>query len=241
MKELRIDQGASGGGDLQGQGCANLLQHAHEFFEKCREVDLKAVEEGTALASREEVEQVNRHFKQLAIIMDKLLHYINMTHKQVDAYDGDDFLSELEEHVHTFVWLWNYLRLSLLQPKFHMVKDHLVDAFWLWHAIGLYNEEFTESNHVKGNAESQIFGALRDTQSQEEVVSKHAAIMENPEVREHIENFNQKGKWKRMSDSQSASIKRRRKEVFEEVRTLKEQMQNSRKTQISDYWNQSTA
>ena len=85
-------------------------------------------------------------------------------------------------YVHTFVWLWNYLRLSLLQPKFDTVKDHLVHAFWLWHAIGPHNEEFTESDHDKDNAKSQIFGALRDAQSREEVVSKRAVIMENPEV-----------------------------------------------------------
>ena len=239
LKELGIDRGASHGGDLQGRGCTNLLQRAEDFFEKCRQIDLAAVEEGTVLASREEVEQVNRHFKQLAIIMDKLFHYINMTHEQVDAYEGN-FSSDIDEHIQTFVWLWNYLRLSLQQPKFHTIKDHLVDSFRQWHAIGPYNEEFTESDHVRGNAETRNFGALRDAQSREEAVSKRAVIMENPEVQAHIENFNQKGKRKRMSDSKSASIKRRREEVLEEVRTLKEQMQNSGKTQISDYWSQST-
>ena len=240
LKEFGIASGALHGRDLQGQGCIILLQHAEDFFEKYRRIDLAAVEEGTVLASREEVEQVNRHIKQLAIIMDKLFHYINITHKQVDTYKGK-FSSDIDEHVQTFVWLWNYLRLSLLQPKFHTAKDNIVDSFRQWHAIVLYNEEFTESDHVKGNTETRIYGVLQNAQSREEVVSKRAAIMENPEVQEHIENFNQKGKQKRMSDSQSDSIKRRREEVLEEVHTLKEQMQNSGKTQISKYWSQSTA
>ena len=78
-----------------------------------------------------------------------------MSHKQVDTYNGN--------YIDIFLWFWNYLWFLLDAPKFHVVKDHLTDFFQMWYAIGLYNENFTESDHVKGNAEAQIFGGLRDT------------------------------------------------------------------------------
>ena len=141
-----------------------------------------AVDAGTASATREEVEQINHYFNQFAIIMDKLFHYVNLPHEQVDAEEGDNFIADLDECVKTFIWLWNYFCLSLLKQKFHTMKDHLVDFFWQLHAISPYNEDFTESDHVKGNAETHIFGALQDAQSWKEVVSKQAVIMEHPEV-----------------------------------------------------------
>ena len=79
------------------------------------------------------------------------------------------------------------LRLSLLQPKFHTVKDHFVDSFRRWHAIGPFNEEFTESDHVRGNAETRNFGALRDAQSREAAVSKRVVIAEHPQVQAHMD------------------------------------------------------
>ena len=156
LKDLGIDRGAAHGGDLQGRGCTNLLQKADAFFDRCLAIDLDAINSGTAKATKEEAILVNRHFKQLAIIMDQLIQYINMSHKQIDAYDGN-FIEDVSKHIDTFVWFWNYLRLSLAAPKFHIVKDHLSDFFHQWHAIGPYNEEFTESDHVKGNTEARIF------------------------------------------------------------------------------------
>ena len=141
-----------------------------------------------------------------------------------------------------YVWFWNYLRLSLVAPKFHIVKDHLVDFFELWHAIGPYNEEFTESDHVKGNAEVRMYGGLRDIQSREESISKRQAVMNHPRVQLVIKKISPtKGKRKRMSDdTREQSIKERRRDVLQEVLYLKLQTANSEKNQISDYWNFTT-
>ena len=139
------------------------------------------------------------------------------------------------------MWFWNYLRLSLVAPKFHIVKDHLVDFFELWHAIGPYNEEFTESDHVKGNAEVRMYGGLRDIQSREESISKRQAVMNHPKVQLVIKKISPtKGKRKRMSDDTRESIEKRRCDVLQEVLYLKLQTANSEKNQISDYWNFTT-
>ena len=128
------------------------------------------------------------------------------------------------------MWFWNYLRLSLVAPKFHIVKDHLVDFFELWHAIGPYNEEFTESDHVKGNAEVRMYGGLRDIQSREESISKRQAVMNHPKVQLVIKKISPtKGKRNRMSDDTRDSIKERRREVLAEVLYLKLQTANSEK------------
>ena len=240
LKELGIDRGAAHGGDLQGRGCTNLLQRADKFFDKCLEIDLEAVQSGFAKATAAEVRLVNRHFRQLAIIMDQLIQYINYDHEQIDKHEGN-FIQDLDEHIKVYVWFWNYLRLSLVAPKFHIVKDHLVDFFELWHAIGPYNEEFTESDHVKGNAEVRMYGGLRDIQSREESISKRQAVMNHPKVQLVIKKISPtKGKRKRMSDDTRESIEKRRCDVLQEVLYLKLQTANSEKNQISDYWNFTT-
>jgi hypothetical protein len=173
--------------------------------------------------------------------MDQLIQYMNMSHKQVDDYEGN-FIDDVSRHVDIFVWFWNYLRLSLVAPKFHLVKDHLTTEFFeRWHAIGPFNEEFTESDHVKGNAETRTFGGMRDPQRREESVSKRTAVMENPNVQAIMERVSpNKGKRKRLTDETRGAIKTRRVDALDEVRFLKETCANSGKMQISDYWNQTT-
>ena len=135
--------------------------------------------------------------------MDQLIQqYINFDHEEVDKHE-ENFIEDFDKHIKVHVWFWNYLKLSLVAPKFHIVKDHLVDFFLLWHAIGPYNEEFTESDHVWGNAEMlRMYGGLRDIQSQrEESISKRQAVMNHPRVQLVIKKISPtKGKWKRMPD-----------------------------------------
>ena len=35
--------------------------------------------------------------------------------------------------------------------KFHLIKDHMIHQLKEWQAIGPFNEEFGESDHVDGN------------------------------------------------------------------------------------------
>ena len=175
--------------------------------------------------------------------MDQLIQqYINFDHEEVDKHE-ENFIEDFDKHIKVHVWFWNYLKLSLVAPKFHIVKDHLVDFFLLWHAIGPYNEEFTESDHVWGNAEMlRMYGGLRDIQSQrEESISKRQAVMNHPRVQLVIKKISPtKGKWKRMPDDRRESIKERQHDMLEEVLYLKAQMANSEKFQISNYWNFTT-
>ena len=171
--------------------------------------------------------------------MDQLIQYINYGHNKIETHEGNFIQDVDKKHIQTYVWLWNYLRLSMVAPKFHAVKDHLVDFFQLWKAIGPYNEEFTESDHVRGNAEVMMFGGVSNIQSREESISKRHAVMNHPKVQSVVREISPaKGKRrKRLSDETRESIKERRCVVLEEVLFLKAQTANSGKFQISDYWN----
>ena len=102
---------------------------------------------------------VNKKFRELAIVMERLMHFIMLDHDEVKAY-GDNLHDDLERHIEIYVWMWNHLRISMAAAKFHLVKDHLVDCFKKWGSLGQYNEEFIEADHVRGNSEILTFAAL---------------------------------------------------------------------------------
>ena len=139
----------------------------------------------TVLASETEILVMNRIFKELAILLERLMHFMMLDHDKVDEYRcnaGATFQDEVEDHVRVLVWFWNHLRLSMAAAKFHLVKDHLQDTFKHWHAIGPYNEEFAEADHVKGNREKRTIAALvQKPQLQAESISKHAAMITKPD------------------------------------------------------------
>ena len=103
---------------------------------------------------------MNRHFNQLAILIDSILHYINMNLEDVENYEGN-LISDIGTHLKAFVWLWNYLRLSFAGTKMHLLKDHVLNQMRRWKAIGSFNEEFMEADHVVGNRETRMYASLR--------------------------------------------------------------------------------
>jgi hypothetical protein len=96
MREIGVDRGAAHGGDLQGRGCTNLLQKADQFFEKCLAIDLEAfdADNNSVLASRDEIVIVNQRFKELAILLERLMYFLMLDHDEVDAYQGEKTLHE---------------------------------------------------------------------------------------------------------------------------------------------------
>lgn len=209
MKDLGIDQGAAHGGDLQGRGCTTFLKKADVLFDHFLEIDLAAVRDGTALACEQEVLTVNRKFKQLAILLEGLMHFIMLDEKEVATY-GNNFITQVNSHVEVLTWFWNHLRLSLSAPKFHAIKDHLVQQFEQWGAIGLFNEEFAEADHVDGNSEIRCYGALKNTQKREEAISKRAAMMTYDKVVQMVDSVSpSRKKRSRLTIEERERIKRR--------------------------------
>ena len=170
LKSIGADRGASHGGDLQGRGCTNFLQHADKFFSKCIEIDEAAVRQGTAAASLDKVRLVNGKFKRLAYLLDNLLHYVYMDHSAVKLY-GDNLREDISACKDAFIWMWHYLRISMVGAKYHLIKDHLIKQLDHWGAIGPYNEEFGESDHVDGNKELKKLGTC-EAQLEERLQSR---------------------------------------------------------------------
>ena len=74
---------------------------------------------------------MNRHFNQVAILIDSILHYVNMNLEDVENYEGN-LISDTGTHLKAFVWLWNYLHLSFAGTKMHLLKDHLLNQMCRW-------------------------------------------------------------------------------------------------------------
>ena len=237
LREIGIDRGSSHGGDLQGRGCTDFLQNADTFFDRSLEIDREAVRNGTALATLEEVELVNRRFKQLAILMERLLFFMNMDDDKVDAYGTgiESYIRDVSHHVEIFKWFWSYLRLSLVGAKFHGVKDHLIEMLQLWHSLQPFNEEFGEGDHVSGNFEKRQFGNLRDQQKKETAISKRTAIKSNSEVQAVIDRVSPSKKRKRLTTEDLERLNQRRIVVLEEVEFLKNSFPAG-VAKITDYW-----
>ena len=72
-----------------------------------------AVRQGTAAASLDEVRLVNGKFKQLAYLLDNLLHYVYMDHSTVKPY-GDNLRQDISSCKDAFIWMWHYLRISMV-------------------------------------------------------------------------------------------------------------------------------
>ena len=253
MKDLGIDRGAAHGGDLQGRGCTNFVQKADEFFDRCLEIDEKAVRDGTAQASLEEVQKMNRHFKQLAILTDCILHDINMDFDDVENYEGN-LISDVETHLKEFVWLWNYLRLSFAGSKIHLVKDHCLEQTRKWKGIGSFNEEFMEADHVVGNREMRTYASLRSDVRKAQAISKREMIHTDPAVLKIKKEVSANKKRKRLTPTKREELMKRRAEVIEEVHRLmlmysvdsrRDSLDCGRTTaqmmaQITDYWTLTT-
>ena len=90
MKYMGIYRGVAHDGDLQGRVCTLFLQISHEFFQKCLQIDEKVVRDETANGSLEEVRKVNRSFCQLEILIDQLLHFMNLDFDKVES-SNDEF------------------------------------------------------------------------------------------------------------------------------------------------------
>ena len=155
---------------------------------------------------------------------------------EVDKYGSSEFISDSKKCVETFVWMWNYLRLSLVGAKFHLVKDHLVQQLECWKAIGPFNEEFMEADHVVGNCEYRYFASLRNDDKKAIAISKREAMSSNPDVAKVIEKVSgsSKSKRRRLTCHKRQLIEDRREEVHQEVNALKSMYGD---TQIHDYWN----
>ena len=218
LREIGVDRGAAHGGDLQGRGCTNLLQNADTFFDKCLQIDLIAVREGTALASEEEVRIMNDKFKTLAILLERLFSFMMMDHDAVEDY-GQNFKQDVADHIAVLIPYWGSLRLSLLGAKFHCVKDHLIGALEYWGALGPYNEEFAESDHTQGNAETRQYGALRNVQRRESSISQREALFTNEKVMKVKEEFSPSRKRKNLTSVERDRIKRRRTQVYYACKT----------------------
>ena len=127
-------------------------------------------------------------------------------------------------------------------PKFHGVKDHLLDFFGSWYVLGPYNEEFTESDHVRGNEEARMFGALRDISSREQAISRRRQIINHPDVQRVIEEGSSAdNKRRRLPLEEWERLKRRRADVLEEVGYfIASQSTSDDDNKISDYWSHKT-
>ena len=70
----------------------------------------------------------------------------------------------------------------MVGAKYHLCKDHLIEQLDYWGAIGPYNEEFGDSNHVDGNKEMRKFGNMRSAAQREAAISRHHEIKENTKI-----------------------------------------------------------
>ena len=195
----------------------------------------------TVLASETEILVMNRKFKELAVLLERLMYFMMLDHNEVDKYRcnaGATFQDEIEEHVRVLVWFWNHLQLSMAAAKFNLVKDHLQDTFKHWHAIGSYNEEFAAADHVKGNREKHSFVALVwKPQLQAESISKHSAMITNQIVRAVTDIISPERRSKRLTTNEREKVEHRRCEVFRSVRYVMDQNDFAASGQIIDYWN----
>ena len=133
--------------------------------------------------------------------------------------------------------MWNYLWLSLKPPKFHGVKDHLMEFLNMQCVHGPYNDEFTENDHIHGNKEILMFGALRDVQSCEQAIYWRRQIINHPDVQRVIDEVSSNNKKRlRLSVEEHEKLKRRRVDVLAEVGYfIATQSATSDNKQICDY------
>jgi hypothetical protein len=205
MKEIGVDRGAAHGGDLQGRGCTALVQNATMFFSECEKIDLQASKDGTSAATEDEIKFVNKKYKQLAILTDAVLHYIYMDLDDVETYEGN-FAHDYNAYLVAFVWLWNYVRLSMLAPKFHALKDHSEAQFVLWQAIGSFNEEFGEADHSLGNLEHRRFCSVRDQGRRAQLISRNQEMKNHISVKREQTLISPPGKKRRKNNMVSVEV-----------------------------------
>ena len=193
---------------------------------------------GTAVASLDEVRLVNARFKQLAYLTDQLLHYMYMGYAEIQLY-RDDFKSDVNTYLKSFVWIWNYIRLSLVEAEFHLVKDHFIRQLDLHEAISPFNEEFGESDHVDGNGKNRKFGCMQSAARRETAISRNHEMRTNSKIKVIKEEFNAPPKKQRgVTKDKEETIKTMRKQALDEIQFMMQNMNNS--LQIEDLWKKVT-
>ena len=190
--------------------------------------------------SIDEVQQVNARFRQLAHILDLILHYMYMDYEDIQHYRGN-FRNDVKKNLRIFLWLWNYLRLSMIGAKFHLVKDHFINQLDLWGAIGPFNEEFGESDHVDGNREFRKFGCMKSAARRETAISRNHQMKSNPKIKAVKESLNSNDKKRvRVTKTKGELIKANRKQAIDEVEFMMGVHGNDN-VQIEDYWNKTSS
>ena len=149
---------------------------------------------------------MNKRFKQLAYLIDMLLHYMNLDYNEVESYDGN-LINDIKTYQEAFLWLWNYLRLSMVGAKFHLTKDHFIEQLNSSGSIGAFSEEFGEADHVTGNREFRNFGNLKSVARREMAVSRNQAMKNNPKVR-LIKEVSPEKKRRRLIQEESEMVER---------------------------------
>ena len=146
-----------------------------------------------------------------------------MDFEDVQRYEGNLILT-IETHLKAFVWLWNFLQLFFAGTKMHLIKDHLFDQMRRWQAIGSFNEEFMEADHVVGNWEVRKYASVRLESWKAQAVSKNESLFSNPAVQKIKQEVNQKRKKRRrmvvLSSTRREKLIERQAEVLEQVHQL---------------------
>ena len=133
--------------------------------------------------------------------------------------------------------MWNYLRLSMAGAKFHLVKDHLISQMEIWGAIGPFNKEFGEADHVVGNSEFRQFGCMQSTARRECAISQSKEMQNNSSVKLVKQQFTRPNKRRRhVTKNKGDLIKRMHKQALEEVQFAMTVHGNRDTAKIEDYW-----
>ena len=88
----------------------------------------------------------------------------------------------------------------MVGAEFHLVKDYFVNQLDLWDAIGPYNKEFGESDHVDGNWDFRKFGNMRSVACREAAISHNHQIKSNQKVKDIQELFDKMAKSREKSN-----------------------------------------
>ena len=85
-------------------GEAQFSQNAEMFFNECLAIGIEAVNRRITAASISEVTLVNTRFKQLAYIIDQIIHDTCMSYDDINGYKGE-FKNDVKVCVGSFVWI----------------------------------------------------------------------------------------------------------------------------------------
>ena len=80
------------------------MQQYDKFFQKFLQIEEKSVRHKTASANLEEVRKVNIFLCLLSILIDQLIHFVNMDFDEVESRNGE-FLTDVSVCHELFVWI----------------------------------------------------------------------------------------------------------------------------------------